>query len=166
MAKLILGRKAKLKRCFKYSPSGELGPADVSQICWHMMFHNVPKCQTISHPTPQCFIMSRNISDYLTMSYNISECVPQCGFNILSAKIWSLHICLPNMLTHTGGQGLPDQRKQYVCPQKHGFPLFNAYFSIHFAEQGCFACVELLRSEFFRMYRPQLLNGLLSMCTV
>ena len=57
-----------------------------------MMFHNVSKCQTISHPTPQCFIMSRNISDYLTMSYNISECVPQCGFNILSAKNWSLHM--------------------------------------------------------------------------
>ena len=81
-----------LKMCFRYSPTGELGPADVSQICWHMMFHNVSKCQTISHITPQCFVMSQNISEYLTMSYNISECVPRCGFNILSAKNWSLHM--------------------------------------------------------------------------
>ena len=61
MAKLILGPKAKLKRCFKYSPSGELGPADVSQICWHIMFHNVPKCLTMIH----------KVSKYLRISHNV-----------------------------------------------------------------------------------------------
>ena len=130
-----------------------------------MMFHNVSKCQTISHITPQCFVMSQNISEYLTVSYNISECVPQCGFNILSAKNWSLRMSPKYADTYRRG-GFPDQRKQYIYPQKHDFPLYKPFYSIHFAEQGCFACVELLRSEFFRMYRRQLLNGLLSMCTV
>ena len=77
--------------------------------------------------------MPQNIPEYLTMSYNISECVPRCGFNILSAKNWSLHMSPKYADTYRRG-GFPDQRKQYICPQKHGFPLFYAFYSIHFAE--------------------------------